>query len=223
MIPITRYSYSEICVALLAAQAPAKGAGVVGRVVGGSRARLPKPPRQDRDWQSPDLPLLQADWNYLGLVDGYRLRHCHSFHRGLLVTHGAPVAQSPMQPASVVEALRVLEDGAPRYLPISRKRRRCTGSVFRVAMKLSARHRVGVRGGSAPPHRGDDADLREALAERDRRLPDAAIRMVHDERPADGLRLHTAIPRASTTSPVLLMWEESIGRPTILLEWVPER
>ena len=38
----------------------------------------------------------ELEWNCLGLVDGWHLRHCHSFYCSLLVVCGAPVAQSRM-------------------------------------------------------------------------------------------------------------------------------
>ena len=47
-------------------------------------------------------------------------------------------------------------------------------------------HRV-VQRNPGPFHRGSDADLRKALAERDRRVLDATIGMMHEA--TDGLRL----------------------------------
>src|SRR5215216_3726366 len=80
-----------------------------------------------------------------------------------------------MQPASVVKPFQVLEDGAPRYLSI-----RKTTPMHEFGLQggdAALRHGV-VQGGSGPAHRGDDAGLFEALAERERRVLDAAIGMM---------------------------------------------
>ena len=80
-----------------------------------------------------------------------------------------------MQPASVVKPFQVLEDGTPRHLSI--------GEVTPMHEEFglqggdeALRHGV-IQSGSGPSHRCNDTDLFEALAERDRRVLDAAIGM----------------------------------------------
>src|SRR3712207_2231821 len=95
----------------------------------------------------------------------------------------------------------------------SGKRRRCTSSVFKVAMKLSA---IALsKAVPVLPIEGTMPCLRKALAERDRCVLNAAIRMMHEargwltppHRHLEGIDHELSV----------LMWE-SIDHPTILRE-----
>src|SRR4051794_3380160 len=82
-----------------------------------------------------------------------------------------------MQPASVVKPFQVLEDGTPRRLSIGE-----VVSMHKFGLQggdKALRHGV-VQSGSGPSHRRNDASLFEALAERDRRVLDATIGMMHE-------------------------------------------
>src|SRR5829696_6724930 len=84
-----------------------------------------------------------------------------------------------MQPASVVKPFQVLEDGTPRHLSIGE-----AAPMYEFALQggdEALRHSV-VQSGSGPSHRRNDADLFEALAERDRRVLDSAVGMVDESR-----------------------------------------
>src|SRR5215210_6780134 len=84
-----------------------------------------------------------------------------------------------MQPTPVVEPFQVLEDGTPRYLSIGE-----TPLMHELGLQggdEALRHRV-VQGTPGPSHRRDDASLRKALAERDRRVLDAAVGMMDESR-----------------------------------------
>ncbi len=118
----------------------------------------------------------------------------------LLVAHRTLVAQSRMQPASVVKPFQVLEDGTPCRLSIGE------AAPMHEEFGLQGgdealRHGV-IQSGSGPSHRRGGADLFEALAERDSRVLDAAIRMMHEA--GDRSASPYCHLQASTTSSVLM-------------------
>ena len=80
-----------------------------------------------------------------------------------------------MQPTSVLKFFQILEDGAPCHSSRSGKRRRCTSSVFKLPMKLSA---IALSKAASVLIGRTDAALFKALAERDRRLMNAAVGMM---------------------------------------------
>src|SRR4051812_612324 len=104
-----------------------------------------------------------------------------------------------MQPASVVEPFQVLEDGAPCYLPIGKA---APMDEFGLEGGNEALCHGVIQSSSGPPIEG-------TILASWRRLPNESAvycepRSLWWIRPAPGLRLHTAISRASTTSSVLM-------------------
>src|SRR5215216_7799603 len=82
-----------------------------------------------------------------------------------------------MEPTSVVEPFQVLEGGTPRHISIGEA---APMHEFGLQGSYEALRHGVVQSGSGPSHRRNDADLRKALAERDRRVLDAAIGVMHE-------------------------------------------